>query len=398
MIISKKRITYRSAMLLALLFIQGMLAACGQEPGAEVGEPQTISSESTENSAEDSVADAPETAPSAAEEIEEELDAMQEMFGKDCISDQTFEVQLSEYDQEVYFVPFAPSSENPQFRIQLIQNGQVLKELHDYVPEGLEGEKFRSLDAMAFADVNFDGSTDILLLETYGDTRFAAVYCGDRDEWEGWEDGVRVSFYVHDALSESLSDQVNPLTVSEIFSFLTDGKKNGEFVSYQEAYEAVSRVYDLSGNRMEYNLIYFDEDDIPELVVGPSGYWMSMFTYDAGQVYCLMNEWGYGAFGNAGYEYVPGKNSLRNYDADMGINVFNITYMAISEQHTMELVAGIELVNYLEDENEITGEQCTVYVNGVEVPEDEDIDYDVGEYEYIDTILTRQELLEKLGR
>lgn len=396
--ISKKRITYRSAMLLALLSLQGMLAACGQELETEVEEPQTISSESVQNSAEDSVADASETTPSAAEEIEEELDAMQEMFGKDCISDQTFEVQLSEYDQEVYFVPFAPSSENPQFRIQLIQNGQVLKELHDYVPEGLEGEKFRSLDAVAFADVNFDGSTDILLLETYGDTRFAAVYCGERDEWEGWENGVRVSFYVQDALSESLSDQVNPLTVSEIFSFLTDGKKNGEFVSYQEAYEAVSRVYDLSGNRMKYNLIYFDEDDIPELVVGVSGYWMSMFTYDAGQVYCLMNEWGYGAFGNAGYEYVPGKNSLRNYDADMGINVFNITYMAISDQHTMELVAGIELVNYLEDENEITGEQCTVYVNGVEVPEDEDIDYDVGEYEYIETILTRQELLEKLGR
>lgn len=395
---SKKRITYRSVMLLALLSLQGMLAACGQELETEVEEPQTISSETAENSAEDSVVDALETTSSAAEEIEEELDAMQEMFGKDCISDQTFEVQLSVYDQEVYFVPFAPSSENPQFRIQLIQNGQVLKELHDYVPEGLEGEKFRSLDAVAFADVNFDGSTDILLLETYGDTRFAAVYCGERDEWEGWENGVRVSFYVQDALSESLSDQVNPLTVSEIFSFLTDGKKNGEFGSYQEAYEAVSRVYDLSGNRMEYNLIYFDEDDIPELVVGGSGYWMSMFTYDAGQVYCLMNEWGYGAFGNAGYEYVPGKNSLRNYDADMGINVFNITYMAISEQHTMELVAGIELVNYLEDENEITGEQCTVYVNGVEVPEDEDIDYDVGEYEYIETILTRQELLEKLGR
>lgn len=405
---SIKKIKYRSAMLLALLSIQGMLAACGKEPEAEVGEPQTISSESTENSSEDSVADAPETTPSAAEEIEEELDAekeldaMQELFGKDCISDQTFEVQLSEYDQKVYFVPFAPSLENPQFRIQLIQNGQVLKELHDYVPEGLEGEKFRSLDAVAFSDINFDGSTDILLLETYGDTRFAAVYCGDRDEWEGWEDGVRVSFYVQDVLSESLSDQVSPLTVSEILSFLTGGKKNGEFAGYQEAYEAVSQVYDLSlnENRMKYNLIYFDEDDIPELVVGPSGYWMSMFTYDAGQVYCLMNEWGYGAFGNAGYEYVPGKNSLRNYDADMGINIFNISYMAVSEQHTMESVVEIELVNYLEDENEITGEQCTVYVNGVEVPEDEEIDYDdydVGEYEYIETILSRQELLEKLG-
>ena len=160
----------------------------------------------------------------------------------------------------------------------------------------------------------------------------------------------------------------------------------------------MSQVYDLNGNRMEYNLIYFDEDDTPELVAGVSGYWMSMFTYDEGQVYCLMNDWGYGAFGNTGYAYVPGKNSLRNYDADMGANNFYTTYMAVSEQHTMELVAAIKYENYLEDENEITGEQCIVYVNGVEVPEDEDIDYGVGEYEYIDTILSRQELLEKLGR
>ncbi|MDE6674014.1 MAG: hypothetical protein K2K19_04265, partial [Acetatifactor sp.] len=296
--ICKKRITYRSAMLLALRSLQGMLAACGQEPETEVGEPQTISSETAENSAEDSVADASETTLSAAEETEEELDAMQEMFGKDCISDQTFEVELSEYDQKVYFVPFAPSSENPQFRMQLIQNGQVLKELHDYVPEGLEGEKFSGLDAVAFDDVNFDGNTDILLLETYGDIRFAAVYCGDRDEWEGWDDGVRVSFYAQETLSESLSDQVNPLTISEIFSALTDGKKNGEFSSYQEAYEAVSRVYGLGSKHMGYDLIYFDEDDIPDLVVGVSGFWMSMFTYDAGQVYCLMTDGGYGAFGH----------------------------------------------------------------------------------------------------
>ncbi|MDE5892956.1 MAG: hypothetical protein K2H45_08555, partial [Acetatifactor sp.] len=109
--ISIKRITYRLAMLLALLSIQGMLAACGQEPETEALEPQIISSEPAENSTEDSVADTSETTPPETEEIEEEVDAMQEMFGKDCISDQTFEVQLSEYDQQVYFVPFVPSPE-----------------------------------------------------------------------------------------------------------------------------------------------------------------------------------------------------------------------------------------------------------------------------------------------
>lgn len=204
--ISKKRITYRTAMFLAVLSLQGMLAACGQEPETEVGEPQIISSETAENSAEDSVADASETTPpaademeedtettsSAADEIEEEMDAMQEMFGRECISDQTFEVQISECEQEVYFVPYVPTQENPEFHAQIIQNGQVLDKLSTYVPDELAGEEFSSLDAVSFFDINFDGNTDILLLETYGNTRFVAVYYGD--SWISYDEDIRVYF------------------------------------------------------------------------------------------------------------------------------------------------------------------------------------------------------------
>ncbi|MDE5892724.1 MAG: hypothetical protein K2H45_07380, partial [Acetatifactor sp.] len=118
----------------------------------------------------------------------------------------------------------------------------------------------------------------------------------------------------------------------------------------------------------------------------------------AGKVYCLTNRWSYGAWGIPGYEYVPGKNSLRCYDADMGINVFHENYWTASKQHTMEEVVWIMYENYLDDVNEITGEHCIVYVNGVEIPEDEDIDYGVGEYEWIGTELSREELLEMLER
>lgn len=409
--ISKKRIAYRSAVFLTLLSLQGMLVACGREPEVEVEEPQTISSESAENSVKDSVADATETTSSAvdeieedtettssaADEIEEELDAMQEMFGRDCISEQTFEVQISECEQEVYFVPYAPTQENPEFHAQIIQNGQVLDTLSTYVPNKLSGEEFSSLDAVSFFDINFDGNTDILLLETYGNTRFAAVYYGD--SWISYDGDIRVYFYIQDELSEYLYEQVNPLTCSEIVDFLTGGKENGEFASYQEAYAAVSRVYDLSGEGREYNLIYFDEDDTPELVAGISGYFMSLYTYHEGTVYCLANDWGYGAFGNAGYEYVPRKNSLRNFDADNAGQIMNITYTTINPEHSMEDVVWIQQVfSFSEELNEDMEYDCTTYVNGEEVAEDEIDDYDVGEYEYIDTILSLQELLDKLGR
>ncbi|MDE5951462.1 MAG: hypothetical protein K2H12_07780, partial [Acetatifactor sp.] len=312
-----------------------------------------------------------------------------------CISEQTFEVQISECEQEVYFVPYAPTQENPEFHAQIILDGQVLDTLSTYVPDKLAGEEFSSLDAVSFFDINFDGNTDILLLETYGDTRFAAVYYGD--SWISYDGDIRVYFYIQDELSEYLYEQVNPLTCSEIVDFLTGGKENGEFASYQEAYAAVSRVYDLSGEGREYNLIYFDEDDTPELVAGVSGYFMSLYTYYEGTVYCLANDWGYGAFGNAGYEYVPRKNSLRNFDADNAGQIMNITYTTINPEHSMEDVVWIQQV-FSEEMNEDMEYDCTTYVNGEEVAEDEIDDYDVGEYEYIDTILSMQELLDKLGR
>ncbi len=67
-----------------------------------------------------------------------------------------------------------------------------------------------------------------------------------------------------------------------------------------------------------YDLIYFDNDDIPELVAGLDGYWVSMYTFDKndGKVYQVIDRWGYGVMGNPGYEYLPKKNFLLNYNSD----------------------------------------------------------------------------------
>lgn len=400
-----------SVVFLLLLFcMAGILTACGREMETEERGQEIIPIpiEFGENPEEDDVsggvgAETPGTdsqtagtsQPDDPDAVAPEMDAMQVMFGRDCISEQTFEVQISECEQEVYFVPYTPTQENPKFHAQIIQNGQVLDKLSTYVPDELAGEEFSSLDEVSFFDINYDGNTDILLLETYGDTRFAAVYYGD-DSWI-YDGNIYLYFILQEELSEYLYEQVNPLTCSEIVDFLTGGKENGEFASYQEAYAAVSRVYDLSGEGREYNLIYFDEDDTPELVAGVSGYYMSLYTYYKGTVYCLANDWGYGAFGNAGYEYVPRKNSLRNFDADNAGQIMNITYTTINPEHSMEDVVWIQQV-FSEEMNEDMEYDCTTYVNGEEVAEDEIDDYDVGEYEYIDTILSLQELLDKLGR
>lgn len=326
---------------------------------------------------------------------------MKKLFGESCIGEQTFEVTLSEYDGKVFFVPFAPSKENPDLHIQIIQNGNVLAELRSFVPTKLTGEEFSSLDAVSFFDVNFDGYTDIVLVETYGNTIFTAIYYGfaqDASDYEKY-------FFLQDQLSESVSDQLEVITMSEIRSFLTDGKKNGEFSSYKEAYLAVCRLNELE-NAEEYNLIYFDEDDIPELVTGVNGYYTSMYTYHNGNVYLLMDRWPYGAMGNAGYEYVPYKNSLRNYNSDFAGAIVYTTYMTIGEKYTMDVVEEIVTYNFDDsngngypdaDEEGSIGYYAVSYINGVQATAQECASYNVGEYEYIDVNMSLEDLRARLG-
>ena len=75
---------------------------------------------------------------------------------------------------------------------------------------------------------------------------------------------------------------------------------------------------DFTNRPYTYDLIYFNNDSIPELVASLDSYWVSMYTYDPKQdkVYQVIDNWAYGAMGNAGYEYLPGKNFLRNYNSD----------------------------------------------------------------------------------
>ncbi len=412
------------------LLLAGVLTACGQEAGSNGGIPtKNIETENPTNSSgsgqaidtpgTDSGQDKPispqEDIPSGNSSLENissendpsesnTADDLKNKFGENCLTDQTFEVELSEFDGKVYFVPFAPSQGNPDFHIQLMRDGEVLAELPQYIPEHLSGEAFSSLDAVSFYDINYDGNTDILLIETYGDTTFAAIYYG----YGGNSEDYGKSFFPRETLSENITHAVQPLTVSEIRSFLSAGKKNGDFSNYQEAYRAISQLCimeDENAPELKFNLIYFDDDEIPELVTGVNGYYMSLYTFQGGTVYCLMDDWGYGAMGNAGYEYSPKKNSLRNYNADYAGALMYTTYMAIGSQHSLEITASIETFNFDdvngngipdEEEYDSMGNYSVSYLNGVQITDEEWDTYEAGEYVFIETVMSLEELVAEL--
>lgn len=264
-----------------------------EETGQEVGEGQTTDGEKPTEI--DSTGGESEDAGSANDTESPESRKKKEMFGEDCIAEQCFEVELNGCEGTVYFVPFAPSANQSEFRMQVMRDGEVLAGITPYVPAKASGKKFQSLDAVSFWDVNFDGFTDIVTIVTYGDTQFAAVYYGDMFQYEEeyW------SFISEDELSENLSAQADrPMTIAGIRSLLTGGKKNGEFENYAQAYEAVINLSELEGlaasvtkygGEFLYDLIYVNEDEVPELVSGRTGYFVNLYTYQDGTLYGLMN-------------------------------------------------------------------------------------------------------------
>lgn len=57
-------------------------------------------------------------------------------------------------------------------------------------------------------------------------------------------------------------------------------------------------------DRIDFSLIYINDDDIPELVFSPEGYWVSIYTWQDGHVYTVVDTWPYGTWGRV-YAYVP---------------------------------------------------------------------------------------------
>lgn len=118
----------------------------------------------------------------------------------------------------------------------------------------------------------------------------------------------------------------------------------------------------------EYDLIYLDDDDIPELVSGPDGYWVSVYTYHDGQLYTLIDEWGYGAFGVAGYEYALRTGIVSWADADYAGAVVYSYYVKMNKVYEMETICAIRSDFYVDnnengwpDEDEYTEEEQVFY-------------------------------------
>lgn len=153
---------------------------------------------------------------------------------------------------------------------------------------------------------------------------------------------------------------------------------------------------DENAGQYDFALLYIDEDDIPELVYGPSGYWVSVCTYAPGQeslgvadVVAVMERGAYGAFGNYGYEYLPGENVMRNYDNDYAGAVRYTSYFKVGSNKEIADIYYLKTEIY--DENgtinaNTTNATCKYFYNGeLQITEEEYNNYIIkGDFQYIE--------------
>ncbi|MBQ8180565.1 MAG: leucine-rich repeat protein [Ruminococcus sp.] len=284
------------------------------------------------------------------------------------------------------------------------------------------GFDFVSTDGVyAFGDVSGDGKIDAIDASDVL-TYYAAVATGHRGKFipaqltaadvqpDGTVNALDASriltYYAYTATTTgdilSVADyfKVDDPTTPE------DETENNADSDYKEAY--ASLIDELSANEeLTYDLIYFNDDEIPELVASTSGYSVSLYTYSNGTVHTLMDKWTYGAMGNTGYEYSPKNNSLRNYNHDYAGLIGYTTYMTMSENCTLDTVVTIETHNFEdangngipdEDEAASNGSYSVSYIDGVEVTEEQCNSYNVGEYEVICGSMSLDEIKAELSK
>jgi hypothetical protein len=101
--------------------------------------------------------------------------------------------------------------------------------------------------------------------------------------------------------------------------------------AWVDAYKAeiekfASKNKETQYGKIRYNLIYIDNDDIPELVCSKVGYFVTVYTYYNGKAKCIMDNWGYGAGGNSGYNYGKKTGIVSNENSDMAGALHYTTY------------------------------------------------------------------------
>ena len=104
----------------------------------------------------------------------------------------------------------------------------------------------------------------------------------------------------------------------------------------------MAKIYHVADDGYKFDLAYTDDDDIPELVIGRPGYWVSLFAYEDGHIHRLIDGWAYGAGANSGYYYAERKNVFINDNSD-----YNVHYTSFMSKRDKGEIATDYYIKYI---------------------------------------------------
>lgn len=236
-----------------------------------------------------------------------------------CDETQTFDVELYPSEAPIHFVTYKPDPEDG-IKIVLIKDGKFMTSINTSIFRSVDyNTSLNKVTAVSFFDFNADGVKDILII-------------GESDMGENirLEESVPNEYYYETCygIDEKIEEELaGNITVSSVKEMLLGDNSDCKFENYKDAYAHIAGLYNMSGDNYVYGLIDADGDDVPELVIDGQGYNVSLYSFENGIIHCLMYKWAYGAGGNYGYMYAPGKGLYSNHNNDYAGAVQYDSYM-----------------------------------------------------------------------
>lgn len=167
---------------------------------------------------------------------------------------------------------------------------------------------------------------------------------------------------------EYKTEQNNTIKLSEVVA--------RKYIDVVNEYEN-GKKDDFEGE-LKYELIYFNEDDIPELIVNNLGYFVEIISFKDGEI-VRSEPMSYGAWGIAGYTYAEKCSAIFVTDTDMAGAIANVGVMKYDDCFEMvdslvKVTVGAEVNETEEGYDEIQkylDEYGGYYYNGQKVDEGE---------------------------
>lgn len=255
----------------ACVALCGVLTACGQKEMAQDLKEPEITAEASEGenggesgketeiaiengSKEQQAAGTRETDPSGAGEN-----------GYRIIREQTFEANLNPLGKVTFvsYEPEAGENSTADARFELKDGDRTVAVLDGiYKDNNREKERFQKVEAVSFPDYNSDGFNDIIIICSYLPMSGTEAGRSEVRIYSGRESGA---FTLEKGLSEAADSALAEKTVQSVLGFLGAGKKNEAPAGWKQAYIDYLQAQD-GEEWVGYQLIYLNDDDIPELV------------------------------------------------------------------------------------------------------------------------------------